>query len=149
MHWFYVGFLRIHPQAQGTLAKMSRSINRDGIAAGTLMKNSGHANYAAAARSTVRILLTRNPRFASPPEVVPDVASKLKESNAKEEKFEDVVKDAQQAGVDLGLLILLTAKHTKHAKRKSGTRETRPSEVSCGSWFILGAGGSGGCGFIE
>jgi S1-C subfamily serine protease len=32
-------------------------------------------------------------------ESVPDVASKLKEPNAKEEKFEDVVKSAQDAAV--------------------------------------------------
>jgi hypothetical protein len=32
-------------------------------------------------------------------ESVPDVANKLKEPNTKEEKFEDVVKDAQAAAV--------------------------------------------------
>ncbi len=42
-----------------------------GIATESLLKNSGHSDYAAAARGTVRILhATENPRYASPPKIV-------------------------------------------------------------------------------
>ncbi len=49
-------------------------------------------------------------------ESVPEVAAKLKEPNTKEKKFEDVVKEVEQAAVLVLVYGEVTTKYTKHTK---------------------------------